>query len=106
MERGVTGDTAGIPPPTSRRQPLRTCVACREEAGKPALLRLVRAPDGEIYLDRSGRAHGRGAYLHPASTCVAVARRRRALERALKARVREEFWAQLAAALAGGSEPG
>ena len=63
------------------------------------LLRLVRATDGAVRLDPSGRAHGRGAYLHPAGSCFEVARRRHSLERALKARVPEELWAELAAAL-------
>jgi uncharacterized protein len=73
-------------------------VACRQEAGKQALLRLVRAADGSARLDPSGRASGRGAYLHPATTCLDLARRRHALERALKAHVPEELWPALAAA--------
>jgi predicted RNA-binding protein YlxR (DUF448 family) len=76
--------------------PVRTCVACRQEAGKWALLRLVRAADGSAHLDSSGRAPGRGAYLHPATACLDLARRRHALERALKAQVPEELWAALA----------
>jgi predicted RNA-binding protein YlxR (DUF448 family) len=70
-------------------------VACRQEAGKRALLRVVRAADGSASLDPSGRASGRGAYLHPMSECLELARRRRALERALKAQVPEELWAAL-----------
>ena len=70
-------------------------MACRQEAGKPALLRLVRAADGSATLDSSGRATGRGAYLHAMSECLELARRRRALERALKAQVPDELWAAL-----------
>jgi predicted RNA-binding protein YlxR (DUF448 family) len=54
-----------------------------------------------VRLDRSGRAHGRGAYLHPAGSCFDVARRRHSLERALKGRVPEELWAELTVALEG-----
>ncbi|HVH63015.1 MAG TPA: YlxR family protein, partial [Candidatus Dormibacteraeota bacterium] len=45
-------------------KPVRTCVACRQEAGKGQLVRFVRSPQGAVALDASGRAPGRGAYLH------------------------------------------
>ncbi|MGI8563257.1 MAG: RNase P modulator RnpM [Candidatus Dormibacter sp.] len=79
-----------------RREPQRTCVACRQEAGKRGLIRLVRLPDGTAGYDAGGRAPGRGAYLHPEQDCLAQARKRRALERALKARVDEVLWQTLA----------
>jgi len=75
---------------------VRTCVGCREEAGKRGLIRLVRGPDGTVCTDPTGRAVGRGAYLHGDVTCVEQARRRRALERALKAPVPDEVWSELA----------
>ena len=81
-----------------RQDPARTCVACRETGGKRGLLRVARAPDGSVVYDRSGRAPGRGAYLHPDAGCIQLARRRRALERALKAQVPENLWADLGAA--------
>ncbi|MDQ6898959.1 MAG: YlxR family protein [Candidatus Dormibacteraeota bacterium] len=81
----------------TRREAVRTCVACRQEAGKRGLIRLVRLPDGTAGHDAEGRAPGRGAYLHPEPDCLAQARKRRALERALKARVDEVLWPTLAA---------
>jgi len=46
-----------------RRAPQRTCVACRTTRDKRDLLRVVRAPDGSVSFDASGKAAGRGAYL-------------------------------------------
>lgn len=43
--------------------PQRTCIACRQVKSKRELVRVVRAPDGQIYVDETGKAHGRGAYL-------------------------------------------
>jgi predicted RNA-binding protein YlxR (DUF448 family) len=43
--------------------PQRTCVACRQVKSKRELVRVVRAPDGKICVDESGKLHGRGAYL-------------------------------------------
>lgn len=43
--------------------PQRTCVACRQVRSKRDLIRVVRAPDGRVCIDETGKAHGRGAYL-------------------------------------------
>jgi predicted RNA-binding protein YlxR (DUF448 family) len=43
--------------------PQRTCIACRQVKPKRELIRVVRAPKGEIHIDETGKAHGRGAYL-------------------------------------------
>ena len=82
---------------TKTRKPVRTCVACRQEAGKQELIRLVRRPEGGVALDRTGRAPGRGAYLHSARTCLELARRRRSVERALGTAVGPEVWSELEA---------
>jgi uncharacterized protein len=70
--------------PKTRREPVRTCVACRQEAGKTGLIRFVRDREGTIAEDPTGRAPGRGAYLHDDPTCRELALKRRSLERALK----------------------
>jgi uncharacterized protein len=54
------------------------------------LVRFVRGPDGRVALDRTGRAPGRGAYLHPSAACIELARKRRVLDRALGAAVPPE----------------
>jgi len=74
---------------------VRTCVACRQEAGKRTLVRVVRDASGAATVDATGRAPGRGAYLHRDPACVEIARKKRALDRALKANVSAEFWAEL-----------
>ena len=81
--------------PTPRREPVRTCVACRQETGKRSLVRVVRDASGVATLDATGRAPGRGAYLHRDPACVEIARKKRALDRALKASVGPEIWTEL-----------
>lgn len=81
--------------PKTRREAVRTCIGCREEAGKRGLIRLVRGPDGKVRPDPTGRAAGRGAYLHRDAACIEQARKRHALERALKAQVADGVWAEL-----------
>ena len=49
--------------------PQRTCVGCREVQGKRQLVRVVRQVDGHIRLDVTGKAPGRGAYVHATGEC-------------------------------------
>jgi predicted RNA-binding protein YlxR (DUF448 family) len=70
-------------------------VACRQEAGKAELVRFVRRPEGGVALDPTGRAAGRGAYLHASSECFESAHKRRSLERALGAPVPADVWARI-----------
>jgi uncharacterized protein len=80
---------------TRMPEPVRTCVACRQEAGKHTLVRVVRDAGGKAAVDSTGRAPGRGAYLHRDPACVEIARRRKSLDRALKAVVGTEIWVEL-----------
>ncbi|MFC7218301.1 YlxR family protein [Streptomyces polyrhachis] len=68
----------------ARACPERTCVGCRERAAKDDLLRVVMT-EGACVPDPRGTLPGRGAYLHPAKTCLDLAVRRRAFVRALRA---------------------
>lgn len=52
----------------TRHVPQRTCIACRQGAGKRALVRIVRTTTG-VEIDPSGKKAGRGAYLHPNLPC-------------------------------------
>ncbi|MCK6579616.1 MAG: YlxR family protein [Anaerolineae bacterium] len=65
-QRGRLAKASGAAMP--RRVPVRTCIVCREQAGKRALTRLVRRVDG-VYVDPSGKQPGRGAYLCDSATC-------------------------------------
>jgi hypothetical protein len=66
------------------RTPVRTCVGCGVSEAKRSLLRVVRAADGSVRVDRSGSAPGRGAYVHRDRSCVLAALGRGALARALR----------------------
>ena len=64
--------------------PQRTCVVCRATADKRSLHRIVRGPDGTVSYDPTGKAAGRGAYLCGQPACLELARKRRAVQRALR----------------------
>ena len=48
--------------------PQRTCVGCRTVLPKRSLIRVVRTPEG-VRVDPTGKAAGRGAYLHNKRSC-------------------------------------
>lgn len=52
----------------TKHAPQRTCIGCREVLSKRALIRIVRTPAG-VQIDTSGKAAGRGAYLHDRRSC-------------------------------------
>lgn len=67
-----------------RHVPQRTCIACRDQAGKRSLIRIVRTPEGRVIVDPGGKANGRGAYLHASAACWEKALKRGTIARALK----------------------
>ena len=46
-----------------KKIPLRTCVVTKEKLPKRELIRIVRTPEGNVIIDSTGKANGRGAYL-------------------------------------------
>lgn len=65
----------------------RTCVACRGEAERDELVRLVAGPEGQIAVDLRARLPGRGAWVHATPECV---RKLEAEPRRLSAALRAE----------------
>ncbi|MCI3919467.1 YlxR family protein [Paenibacillus sp. TRM 82003] len=79
-----------------RRVPLRKCVACQGSKAKKELIRVVRTPQSEVLIDITGKKSGRGAYLCGDVSCFKLAKKSRALDRALKVAVGDEVYDTLA----------
>ena len=75
-----------------RKIPLRQCVGCREKKKKRDMIRVIKTPEDEICLDRSGKKNGRGAYLCFNPDCLRKAIRSKALERSLKITIPDEIY--------------
>ena len=72
------------------------------------MTRVVRAVDGSVDVDPTGKRSGRGAYVCRQASCWDLALKRRSLERALKIEFDEAQRARLAAiagSLAAGGAP-
>ena len=71
------------------------CVGCRGRGDQRDLVRVTRAPGGEIVVDVAGSAPGRGSYVHREKTCVEAAMRSKAFERALRTSLSADAAARL-----------
>jgi hypothetical protein len=83
-----------------RKQPMRLCLGCGERRPKRELVRVVRSPAGEIQLDPTGKANGRGAYICPDPACLEKALKGQRLAHALECALPPETVDALSARLA------
>jgi hypothetical protein len=74
----------------ARKTPLRTCIGCGTGSDKKSLIRIVRTPEGDVTVDPTGKANGRGAYICASTDCFDAALRRKRLDSALRVRLNEE----------------
>lgn len=70
---------------------VRKCSACKERADKSDLIRVVKNSDG-VFIDVSGKADGRGAYIHKNKRCIELAKKKKVLNYAFKTAVSDEVY--------------
>lgn len=78
-----------------KSQPIRSCVGCGEPKSKKELIRIAMSTDGQISIDRTGKAPGRGAYICPSIECFDKAYKAKKLERSLKHAVSKDIYEAL-----------
>lgn len=78
-----------------RKIPMRTCIGCREMKAKQELIRVVKNKENEIFIDRTGKANGRGAYLCNDKDCLEKAIKTRALNKAFSMEINEQTYEEL-----------
>ncbi|MGM9940925.1 MAG: RNase P modulator RnpM [Bulleidia sp.] len=78
-----------------KKIPMRRCVATGEQFPKKELLRIVRTPEGELKVDPTGRMNGHGAYIRKDESVIDIARKNRALSRALSVEIPDSFYEEI-----------
>ena len=78
-----------------KKIPMRTCVVTNEKLEKKELIRVVRTPDGNIIIDETGKANGRGAYLKKSSEVVLKAKKTKVLDKKLEVEVPDTVYEEL-----------
>ncbi len=79
----------------NRRIPLRTCVVTKEQFPKQELLRIVRDKDGNVTVDETGKANGRGAYIKKDLEVLEKAKKTKILERKLECTIEESLYEEI-----------
>ena len=62
----------------------RMCFICRKTHDKKDMLRIVKTAIGEILIDKTGKACGRGAYICNDLGCIEQVKKQKVLNKAFK----------------------
>ncbi len=78
-----------------KKIPMRTCVITKEKCPKAELVRVVRTPEGNVIVDLTGRANGRGAYLKKNLEVIEKAKKSKLLDKHLEVEVNDSIYEEL-----------
>jgi len=78
-----------------KKIPLRTCMGCNEKKPKKELIRIVKNKNNEIFIDKTLKAEGRGAYICNNIECLEKVVKSKRLEKVLEKSISEEIYNSL-----------
>ena len=78
-----------------KKIPLRTCVISGEKLPKKELIRVVRDKEGNVSVDLTGKANGRGVYLKGTFEVIEKAKKSKILDRKLEVEVPVNVYEEL-----------
>jgi uncharacterized protein len=78
-----------------KKIPMRRCIVTGESLPKNELLRIVRTPEGEVKIDVTGKANGHGTYIKKSLETFALAKKKKAIDKALEATVPDTLYDEL-----------
>lgn len=81
--------------------PNRTCIGCNQIKPKKELIRIVKNKEGNIFIDKTSKANGRGAYLCDNIECLEKAIKTKKLERTFEIKVNTEVYEDLRGEILG-----
>ncbi len=78
-----------------KKIPLRRCVVTKEQLPKAELLRIVKNKENEVFIDLTGKANGRGAYIKKDVNVLKTAKDKKILERTLETQINEGVYEEI-----------
>lgn len=81
--------------------PQRSCIGCNTKKDKKDLIRIVKSKDGNISIDKTGKANGRGAYICNNVECLEKAIKSKRLERTFEKSIDSEIYENLRGVIIG-----
>lgn len=80
-----------------KKIPMRRCNGCNEQKPKNELIRIVKSPEGEIFLDLTGKKSGRGTYICNNAECLLKAKKSHRIDRTFEMTIPEAVYEQMEA---------
>lgn len=71
------------------------CVACKELKQKKQMLRIVKNGEGNIFVDFSSKASGRGAYICDNPECIIKLKQKKLLNKVFSCAVDEDVYSRI-----------
>ena len=78
-----------------KKIPMRSCVVTGEKLEKKELIRIVRDNNNHVFIDTTGKANGRGAYLKKDIEVIKKAKKNKILDRRLEAEIPDSVYEEL-----------
>lgn len=78
-----------------KKQPQRTCMGCNQKKDKKQLIRIVKNKENEIFIDKTGKKEGRGAYICDDIQCLDKLIKSKRLERIFEMKISDEIYESL-----------
>ena len=78
-----------------KKIPMRSCVVTGEKLEKKDLIRIVRDNNNHVFIDTTGKANGRGAYLKKDIDVIKKASKNKILDRRLEVEVPASIYEEL-----------
>lgn len=75
--------------------PQRTCIGCNSKKNKNELIRIVKDKEGNISIDKTGKAAGRGAYICDNIECLERAKKTKKIDKAFEMKINNEIYESL-----------
>ena len=78
-----------------KKIPMRSCVVTHEKLEKKDLIRIVKTKDGDIFVDETGKANGKGAYLKKDINVIRLSKEKKILDKVFEMEVKDEVYKSL-----------
>ena len=78
-----------------KKKPMRSCIVTLEKLEKKDLIRVVKNKDGCVFIDLTGKANGRGAYLKKDKEVIKKCMENKILDRKLEIEIPDDIYKEL-----------
>ena len=78
-----------------KKIPMRSCIVTKEKLEKKELIRIVKNNQNEVFIDPTGKANGRGAYLKKDINVIKKCKENKILDRKLEIEIPDSIYEEL-----------